>query len=158
MFLQLESFNILKGNFPEKQGLGEILKLSNAQTKRISNVTTCFQLFKKCQKQDPSTLLKQCFDICDKNIEEVQDVITLVTDQLPYYLLDYEELEGELERILDKGEPVAIADLAIDGNDLLAEGFKGKQVGSLLKACKELAWRFPERNNKEDLLRFAKQQ
>lgn len=156
--LMLENLKISLRILPENQGLEGILKLSNAQIKRISNVTTCFQLFKEHQKQDSSVLLKQCLDICDKNIEEVQDVIILVTDQLSYYLFDCEELESELERILDGKEPVTVADLAINGDNLLAEGFKGKQVGEALKKCKELVWQFPGKNNKEDLLRFTKQQ
>ena len=80
------------------------------------------------------------------------------TDQLACYLFDYEDLEKELKGILDSSEPVTIADLAINGNDLLAEGFKGKQVGELLKTCKEFVWQFPEKNSKEALLKFVKLQ
>ncbi len=156
--LMLENFKILEGDLPENQGLSSILKLSNAQTKRISNVATCFQLFKSLQGRDTSLLLKQCLDVCNKNVEEIQDVITLVADQIARYLFDYEDLEEGLRRILDNNEPVLIADLAINGDDLLIEGFRGERVGELLRACKEFVWQFPEKNNREALLNFVRLQ
>lgn len=155
--LMLETLRISIGSSPENQGLGELLKLSCAQTRRIDITVRCFELFRDSKRTDTRLLLKQCLDICNKNVEMVKDTITLVTDQLNYYLFDREELEEQLKEILERKEPVSLSDLAITGNDLLAEGLKGRQVGEALERCKQFVWQFPEKNNKIQLLQVAKQ-
>ncbi|NIR60602.1 MAG: hypothetical protein GWO02_14370 [Gammaproteobacteria bacterium] len=60
---------------------------------------------------------------------------------------------------LRRGEPVRLADLAIDGNDLQALGLRpGPEIGRVLDVCLDAVIGDPERNEREWLLEFARSQ
>ena len=55
-----------------------------------------------------------------------------------------------------RGEPVRIADLAVNGNDLMAVGFQpGKGLQTVLQALLETVWEFPEKNTRDELIKEA---
>ncbi|MBQ9086780.1 MAG: polynucleotide adenylyltransferase [Clostridia bacterium] len=60
-----------------------------------------------------------------------------------------------LDWVCENRAPCTLSDLVIDGGDLLAAGFEGKEVGSILKALLESVLDDPERNQKEELLSIA---
>ena len=60
------------------------------------------------------------------------------------------------EEILEKQECVSLKNLAVDGSDLIAAGWKpGKALGETLQKLLELVLEEPERNTKEQLLEEA---
>lgn len=68
---------------------------------------------------------------------------------------------GESERmfteIMDAGECVNLKMLAVNGGDLIANGFpKGRQMGEILQDLLEIVLEDPEKNTKEHLLELAK--
>ena len=65
----------------------------------------------------------------------------------------------EIERdILKKGECVSLKELAVTGGDLLAIGCpKGREIGRILNELLEMALEHPEANEKELLLKAAKE-
>ncbi len=72
-----------------------------------------------------------------------------------------EKLEniGEVERIyreiLNRGECVALKDLAVSGKDLIEAGMKpGREIGRMLESMLELVLEEPERNSKEELIKY----
>lgn len=73
------------------------------------------------------------------------------------------EARGALSRLLElvraseaREEPVRIGDLAIDGNDLIALGFKpGRLLQDIFCELLEVVWDCPEKNTREELLREA---
>ncbi|OJU12817.1 MAG: hypothetical protein BGN88_14605 [Clostridiales bacterium 43-6] len=65
---------------------------------------------------------------------------------------EYSEAKQMLSDILLNREPYQIADLAIDGNDILHEGFQGKEVGFILCRLLGIVYENPEYNEKEKLL------
>jgi hypothetical protein len=59
-------------------------------------------------------------------------------------------------RIIWRGDPLSIADLAIDGGDLLALGIPaGPRLGEILQALLEYVLEDPTRNTREALLAQA---
>ncbi|MGN0457915.1 MAG: CCA tRNA nucleotidyltransferase [Eubacterium sp.] len=71
--------------------------------------------------------------------------------------LEYLEQVKELTRkIIASGEPYRISDLKINGNDLLAIGYKGKQISDELDSLINIVSSNPEFNTREKLLNQAK--
>ena len=59
--------------------------------------------------------------------------------------------------IVSEGQCITIADLAVKGSDLISEGFKpGPELGRVLNGLLELVIEDPAKNNKEILLKEAK--
>ena len=58
--------------------------------------------------------------------------------------------------IIKRGDCLSVAELAIDGNDLLELGIKGPAVGEVLKACLDTVLQDPGNNNRTFLLEVAK--
>ena len=65
-------------------------------------------------------------------------------------------LTGLAEGSIARGQPVRIADLAVNGNDLIAAGFQpGKGLQAVLQALLETVWAFPEKNTRDELIKEA---
>ncbi len=60
------------------------------------------------------------------------------------------------EDSIARGEPVRMADLAVNGNDLMAVGFQpGKGLQTVFQALLETVWEFPEKNTRDELIKEA---
>lgn len=64
--------------------------------------------------------------------------------------------QSELNKIIEEGEPFAVKELNINGNDVKALGFKGKQIGDILNALLEKVISDELVNEKEILLSYVK--
>lgn len=53
-----------------------------------------------------------------------------------------------------KEDALGVADLAVDGNDLIALGYKGKQIGDALRKLLNLVIDNPEKNDRDTLLQY----
>jgi tRNA nucleotidyltransferase (CCA-adding enzyme) len=61
--------------------------------------------------------------------------------------------------VLRRGDPVTLAALAIDGNDLRELGLRpGPEFGRILDACLQAVIEDPELNERDRLLEFARGQ
>ena len=95
--------------------------------------------------------------------ENIFDLLDLQKSYLSY--MDEYDTEcidiskNRVSDILASKEPLFIKDLAITGNDLIAElNFKpGKNIGVILHFLLENVMQTPELNTKEDLLNLSKQ-
>lgn len=68
------------------------------------------------------------------------------------------QIERCYQEVLAKKECVSLKTLAITGSDLIADGMQpGKQIGAVLQALLELVLEYPEYNEKEALLRRARE-
>ncbi|MCC8016145.1 MAG: HD domain-containing protein, partial [Clostridiales bacterium] len=65
-----------------------------------------------------------------------------------------EEIKAQLERILKNKEPYKISQLAVNGTDLTALGFKGKEIGEKLSEILSLAVDGKLENNRDDIIDF----
>lgn len=69
------------------------------------------------------------------------------------YIEGYEKLYAE---ILEKQQCLTVKQLAVTGNDLIAEGMKpGREIGVMLKKMLEQVLEHPELNTKENLLKLV---
>ncbi len=66
-----------------------------------------------------------------------------------------DELQGRIDGILAAQDALSIKDLAIDGNDLMKMGMKGKEIGTTLSYLLETVLDDPKQNNAEQLLTIA---
>ena len=90
--------------------------------------------------------------------QNVDDLINLqladiIGSKPPFDFEDVVLLKNELKRIIEFKEPIAVNQLAINGNDLFALGIKpGKRMGEILNELLQHVMEHPEANNKMDLL------
>lgn len=67
------------------------------------------------------------------------------------------ELKDRIEKELEKKSALTLKDLAVNGNDLISVGIpSGKQLGIILKELMNVVLEDPTQNNKETLLKIAK--
>lgn len=66
-----------------------------------------------------------------------------------------EEVNKTYIHVLGRGDPLSLKDLAIDGSDLLAAGFRGRQIGQILDGALKLVLKDPAYNTRECLMTYA---
>ena len=71
-------------------------------------------------------------------------------------ILHHNEVKKEVARIIESGECYSLSQLAINGNDILSSGFKGKQVGQVLEICLKGVIKGKVSNEKEALLSYIR--
>lgn len=95
------------------------------------------------------------------NIEKIDDLLLLKeadikassVDLIPHTVVRWKKLLAEMK---ENRTPLAIKDLAVDGDDLEKLGLRGRLVGVTLKRLFEMTLDNPELNNKETLLEIVK--
>ena len=108
--------------------------------------------------------------------EKLRKAIVKIGPELFPYLLevkeadmlaqsDYKRAEKEQEladirevygKILEAGDCLSLKELAVSGKDLIERGMRpGKELGETLQKLFEYVLEYPEKNNKEDLLRIV---
>lgn len=71
-------------------------------------------------------------------------------------IAELDALIGLVEVSAEAGEPVRIADLAVDGHDLIALGFKpGRLLQDIFCDLLEVVWNDPTKNSREELIKEA---
>ena len=86
------------------------------------------------------------------------DILAQSTYQREEKLENLAHAKALYEDVLASEECVTLKDLAVNGSILMEEGFpKGKQMGEILKALLEEVLEDPEKNQKDILLRIAKE-
>lgn len=63
----------------------------------------------------------------------------------------------KIRQVLDENIPFSVKDLDIDGYDLMKIGAKGKQIGDILNGLLELVSEDASKNNKNQLMLYAKE-
>ncbi|MBQ9914647.1 MAG: HD domain-containing protein, partial [Clostridia bacterium] len=71
-------------------------------------------------------------------------------------LTHYETVRSLAEEIQKDGDALSVSDLAITGNDLLAAGYSGKEIGKALSFALDLVLENPAENETENLLKKLK--
>lgn len=126
------------------------LRLSNAMRKDILSMIRSFSMTvtatPKCAREWRSRLGELAIPALTVRLAQApDDSVTEIT-----------KLIGLVEGSIARGEPVRIADLAVNGNDLLAVGFQpGKGLQAVLQALLETVWAFPEKNTRDELIKEA---
>jgi hypothetical protein len=63
-------------------------------------------------------------------------------------------IKKTMDEIKEKQDALKVTDLKIDGFDLINLGYKGKQLGDVLRKLLEIVIDDPEKNNRESLLQL----
>lgn len=133
-----------------------VLRRLKYDNKTLSNVQGILRFYEKPEENRVSIRRALC--------AMGEELFALVLEFRASRTEDEVELEKlshmlEIEQdILRKGECVSLKTLAVTGKDLLALGCpKGRQVGSVLNELLEIVLEHPEANEKELLLKVAKE-
>ena len=125
----------------------------------------CLYLFLKSDgisQLKPSNKEKEYFKILDllsafSEPETHADVKEMLNIASPEILNDFFILKNFniqlLTEVLNSGEPYSISHLKIDGNDLKQMGYSGEKIGQILDKLRKTVIKYPEKNNKKDLLK-----
>ena len=125
----------------------------------------CLYIFLKSEglsQLKPSNKQKEYFKTLDllsgsPSPETQTDVKEMLNISSPEILKDFFLLKNFntalLQDVLASGEPYSITHLKIDGNTLKDMGYKGEKIGKILEHLRKTVVSYPEKNNKEDLLR-----
>ncbi len=84
----------------------------------------------------------------------ISDLYAHNPDKIGYELKKLNELLIELDEIVAAGEAFKISDLAVNGNDLIALGYKGKEIGEKLNEILMLVVDDRLNNMKEDIVDY----
>ncbi len=84
----------------------------------------------------------------------ISDLYAHNPDKIGYELKKLNELLIELDEIVAAGEAFKISDLAVNGNDLIALGYKGKEIGEKLNEILMLVVDDRLNNTKEDIVDY----
>ena len=73
------------------------------------------------------------------------------------YAIDYpDKIYKRFDTVVIENNALTVADLAINGNDIIADGFlKGKEIGDCLRWMLNIVLEHPEYNTKEKLLEYV---
>lgn len=86
------------------------------------------------------------------------DILAQNPDKKKEGLEALEAIEKLYEEVLEKEQAVTVKELDIDGKDLIAAGVKqGKQIGEILSKLLEIVLEEPEKNTKEILLAYVRE-
>ena len=156
--------NVLHSGYDWKFKLAKIFRLVNMKKEDVE-----LKLRDLKFSTDDRNIISYYFAI-DKYLENNidfdsnPDVVTRTMRYLyePYYdyyvkeLDIYDPIREAFER--NKDLPYRVSDLAITGDDVMAKGFKGEDVGKLLNICTRLVISQPSLNRKETLELFLTQE
>ncbi len=133
------------------------LKCSNKFIKDSLTIYDCFKCLEYYKKQeDLRFAFKKCLNRCNKDFNLFTQSLILFINNNIEFLFDYEDLIRLGQTILENNEPITLADLVINGDDLNGWGIKGKKCGELLETIQEKVWLDPAFNSKETIKEFVK--
>lgn len=124
-------------------------KMSNAMTKEIAVISDILN----------RPLPYSCYNIrllmASTSLNSIQSGLTILRTY-NFYTAEINYIEKTMKLIIENKHCISLSNLAIDGNDLIAFGFKpGKQLGEFLEILFLCVLQNPFINHKDILLTFA---
>ena len=136
------------------------LKFDNDTTDKVKKLTAVHDLFVR----NAPNRVRRCMSKVGKDLFPYflkvrrANILAWKEDAQEKALAELQELETIYEGILERAECVCIKELQVDGKDLMAAGVKqGKQIGDILSDLLEVVLEEPEKNTKETLLAYVKE-
>lgn len=107
----------------------------------------------KCARK----LLNQLGETQTRRLMRVReaDILGQRMDHSPDRLVNLDNMEAELEEVLAAKDCVSLKSLAVNGDDLIALGMQGRQIGATLQHLLDLVMAGSIRNEKRELLAEA---
>lgn len=140
----------------------QILERMRYDKKTISRVRVLIAEHTRGLVPDEFTMRKA---IADLGIDGVYQLIQIKRADIQAHseelekepLIIFDDMEALLKKIIDRGDCCSLKQLAVSGKEMVALGFKGKQVGEVLEYLLQIVLAEPSRNEKNDLLEQARQ-
>ncbi len=138
--------------------LMEILKFSNDQKDLIYKFVKYHDT--SLSEVKNSTFKKVVNNIGKENFKDFMrlrfaDAYSHKLSQSTKYVIDaIDKVYERFNKLCENDDALTVADLDINGYDLMEQGLQGKQIGEYLNFCLELVLEEPSLNKKEVLLRF----
>lgn len=149
--IRLTTFVYMMGNISEGERFIDILKYSN----KIKN--QCKLILKYIDKDillDKACIKRYLNKIGKENLIDIFHIKKIIMDDFTNSMyIEFLELINEIEI---NEECYSIDRLAIDGNDLKALGYMGKDIGEKLNQLLEVVIKNPKMNNKSNLTKIIK--
>ena len=132
------------------------LKFDNATIDKVTRLVRCHSL--KPEPTEPSVrravhevgkelfndyLTVQRADNCAKRVDYMEEQLERIEAVNLVYI-----------RVLGHRDPLTLKELAIDGNDLLTAGFKGREIGTILEKSLLMVLDDPSLNDREYLMKY----
>ncbi|MDR3238593.1 MAG: polynucleotide adenylyltransferase [Clostridiales bacterium] len=129
----------------------ESLRFDRAAVRDAAHLTRWVRMPLDCRDYP----LRRFLSLCGP--ETFEDILALKNIVLPAEAAAIPPLARERYRaVMESGACLRVRDLRIDGNDLLALGLKGKEIGETLDCLLDHVLRRPELNQKEVLMRMVR--
>lgn len=137
----------------------KILKRFHASNRIINKVTQLIFYHQSVENVDDIRVKRWLGKIGEeqtRNLFQIRiaDLKAHNPKKIDYEVMKINQLLTELEEIVAAGEAFNIKDLAVHGNDLIALGFKGREIGDKLNEILMLVIDERLNNTKEDILKY----
>lgn len=136
------------------------LKFDNDTTDKVKKLVSVHDLFiKNAPNRVRRAMSKTGKDLFPYFLKvRKANILAQKEDAQEKALADLQELTSIYEGILERDECVCMKELAADGKDLLSVGVKqGKQIGEILNDLLNIVLEEPEKNTKETLLAYVRE-
>lgn len=133
------------------------LKASNEIYNRVMTVIPIHDIHIGTQKKNIKKLLSKIGEDSLRDLIEVKraDKLAQNPEMTAVELENLDITQKLLDTVIDEGEPISVKDLAVNGFDLISLGYRGKEIGDMLKLIllKVIDESLP--NDKNTLIKFA---
>lgn len=137
----------------------EILKRFHVSNEIYDKVTTLIYYHQGIENVDDIRVKRWLAKIGEEYTRalfqvRIADLLAHNPEKISYEVEKIKELQDELDEIVAAGDAFKISDLAVNGNDLLALGYKGKEIGNKLNEILLLVVDDKLANHKTDILSY----
>ena len=133
------------------------LKYDNETTEKVLKLIKYHDLVIENNEVQIKKLLSKLGEEQFFRLLEIKKADTLAQSKdLAYRLIIVDEISATANRVLEEAQCFSLKDLAVNGNDIMTLGYKGKRVGEILNLLLEnvIANNLP--NSKEKLIEYVK--
>ena len=133
------------------------LKYDNETTENVLKLIKYHDLVIENNEVQIKKLLSKLGEEQFFRLLEIKKADTLAQSKdLAYRLIIVDEISATANRVLEEAQCFSLKDLAVNGNDIMTLGYKGKRVGEILNLLLEnvIANNLP--NSKEKLIEYVK--
>ena len=136
----------------------KLLRFDRKTRERIATLISHHRWSGGTSRYEVKKVMSQLGQGCFEELIALMKADTLAHSEMaiPPRLKKIEEIEKTARQILQDGDPLTVADLAVCGQEIAQTGLKGPQIGKALRLLLDDVLRCPEQNQKTVLLELLK--
>ncbi len=138
----------------------DYLKYDNNTKKMVNDTINCYHILRKNERamldsNSARYILKR--DVLSRfSQDSINSAISIILAENSYECEFAYNTLTELNSIQFAKEPIHREDLDIDGNDIMALGYKGEEISKAFEKLLTFVWAYPKDNRKEILIKRLK--